>query len=146
MRLIRNLALVVLTLLWSLPMATAAEVELRQHARSQGLVDVVGFIETVTTIRQRGKLPDRYVTKAEAQKLGWRPGEDLCDSARGRSIGGDRFGNRERRLPEKKGRKYFEADLDFACGKRGAKRLVWSDDGLMYTTVDHYDSFQQVPK
>lgn len=146
MRLVRNLLLVLMALVWAAPPSSAGEAEIRGHARAQGLVDVAGFVDAVVTVRQRSKLPDRFLTKAEAQKLGWRPGEDLCDSARGRSIGGDRFGNRERRLPEKKGRKYFEADLDFACGKRGPKRLVWSDDGLMFTTVDHYDSFQQVPK
>ena len=145
MRLVRYLLLVAWAVLATGPLA-AAEAELRQHARAQGLVDVVGFVDTVTALRQRGKLPDRYVTKSEAQRLGWRPGDDLCDSARGRSIGGDRFGNRERRLPERKGRKYFEADLDFACGKRNADRLVFSNDGLRFVTVDHYRSFHEVPK
>ncbi|MCS6879518.1 MAG: hypothetical protein N2038_06020 [Geminicoccaceae bacterium] len=126
--------------------AGASEAELRLFARSEGIVDVEGFIETVQSLRKTKKLPPRYMTKAEARKLGWEPGVDLCTVARGRVLGGDRFGNREKKLPEKRDRKWFEADLDFFCGSRGPKRLVWSDDGLMYLTTDHYQTFKEVPK
>ncbi len=98
----------------------------------------------IDTVRQTGRLPDRYVTKREAETLGWQPGSDLCDVAPNRVIGGDRFHNREGRLPDAQGRRWFEADLDFACGRRGAKRLVYSSDGLIYLTVDHYESFVEV--
>lgn len=93
-----------------------------------------------------GSLPARYVTKREAEALGWRPGDDLCRVARGRVIGGDRFHNRERRLPEARGRSWREADLDFDCGRRGARRLVFSSDGLIFVTLDHYESFREVPR
>jgi hypothetical protein len=99
----------------------------------------------IEAVRRTGRLPDHYVTKREAEALGWRPGGDLCDVAQGRVIGGDRFQNREGRLPDAQGRRWFEADLDFACGRRGAKRLVYSSDGLIYLTVDHYESFVEVP-
>jgi ribonuclease T1 len=99
----------------------------------------------IEAVRQTGRLPDHYVTKREAEALGWRPGSDLCDVAPDRVIGGDRFQNREGRLPDAQGRRWFEADLDFACGRRGAKRLVYSSDGLIYLTVDHYESFVEVP-
>jgi guanyl-specific ribonuclease Sa len=63
---------------------------------------------------------------------------------KGKSIGGDRFGNRERQLPDG-GRKWREADLDYKGGQRGAKRLLYSDDGLRMVTVDHYATFREVP-
>ncbi len=87
------------------------------------------------------KLPGNYITKAEARKLGW-SGGDLRPYARDRTIGGDSFGNFEGLLPKKKGRVYYECDID-TLGKssRGAKRIVYSNDGLIYYTDDHYESF-----
>lgn len=147
--LLRRLRLLLAALLLLLPpagLALAGEAEVRAFARQIRLRDVDGFAEAVAALRATGRLPPRYVTKDEAEDLGWRPGSDLCDSAPGRTIGGDRFGNRERRLPDRRGRRWFEADLDFACGRRGAKRLVWSSDGLVYATIDHYETFREVPE
>jgi hypothetical protein len=134
-----------LTLLLLAAPALAGAPELHEFARRVGLEDVDGFIGAVQAIRGSGRLPERWITKEDAEERGWRPGEDLCDSAPGHAIGGDRFRNRERRLPERQGRRWREADLDFDCGRRGAKRLVWSNDGLIYVTIDHYDSFEEVP-
>lgn len=119
--------------------------DLRRFAREVGLRDVEGFVTTVTTLRRDGRLPDRYVTKNAASRAGWRPGDDLCRTSPGKAIGGDRFGNRERRLPSARDRIWYEADLDFHCGRRGARRLVWSSDGLIYVTTDHYETFRAVP-
>lgn len=119
---------------------------LTAFARRHGLDDVKGFVETVRSIEATGRLPKRYITKNEAERAGWRPGQDLCRSAPGRSIGGDRFGNREKRLPEAPGRRWTEADIDYDCGRRDAKRLVFSSDRLIYLTVDHYESFHEVPR
>ncbi len=90
------------------------------------------------------KLPPKFVTKREARSEGWRPGRDLwsVESLRGSSIGGDRFNNREGRLPEKRWR---EADLDYKGGHRGGKRLIFSGDGERFVTVDHYRTFVEVP-
>lgn len=90
------------------------------------------------------KLPPNFIAKAQARKLGW-SGGDLRPYARDKSIGGDRFGNYEGLLPAKKGRQYYECDID-TQGKsaRGAKRLVYSNDGLIYYTTDHYKSFTQL--
>ena len=87
-------------------------------------------------------LPENYITKKEAQALGW-TGGSLEPYASGKSIGGDRFGNREGVLPKKSGRSYTECDID-TLGKssRGAKRIVYSNDGLIYYTEDHYASFE----
>lgn len=141
------LRLVVLALLVAGPALARAPVDdLHQFARMAGLRDAEAFVETVTALRQDGQLPQRYLTKNEASRAGWRPGDDLCRAAPGKAIGGDRFGNREGRLPRASGRVWYEADLDFNCGRRGAKRLVWSSDGLIYVTTDHYQTFRPVPR
>lgn len=124
----------------------AERATLADFARAVGLNDIDGFVATVAAISGGGRLPARYVTKGEAERSGWRPGSDLCRHLPGRAIGGDRFGNREGRLPGAAGRRWTEADLDFNCGARGAKRLVFSNDGLIYVTVNHYQTFHAVPK
>ena len=89
-----------------------------------------------------GDLPQNFITKKEAQKLGW-SGGGLDDYAYGKCIGGDYYGNYEGLLPEKKGRSYHECDIDTLHKKsRGAKRIVYSTDGLIYYTDDHYESFE----
>ena len=88
-----------------------------------------------------GHLPDNFITKKEAESLGW-SGGGLDDYAYGCCIGGNRFGNYEGLLPEADGRTYTECDIDtMHASKRGAKRIVFSNDGLIYYTDDHYESF-----
>lgn len=88
-----------------------------------------------------GTLPQNYITKAEAQALGWEGGS-LLEYAPGKSIGGDWFGNYEGALPEAEGRTYTECDIDTAgADERGAKRIVFSNDGLIFYTEDHYQTF-----
>ena len=94
-------------------------------------------------IRRTGSLPQNFITKKQAGELGWQGG-DLWRYARGKSIGGDRFGNFERRLPDKKGRIWRECDIEYRGGARGAKRLIFSNDGLIFYTADHYESFERV--
>lgn len=99
--------------------------------------------EVSAYIHEFGHLPDNYITKKEAKKLGWKTEEgNLTVVAPGKSIGGDSFGNREGELPKKKGRKYYECDIDYTGGTRNAKRLVYSNDGLIYYTEDHYNTFE----
>ena len=97
--------------------------------------DVALYIHTY------GHLPKNFVTKNEARNKGWEGGS-LEDYFPGCSIGGDKFGNREGILPTKKGRTYTECDIDTKGKKsRGAKRIVFSNDGLIYYTDDHYETF-----
>ncbi|MGN0203471.1 MAG: ribonuclease domain-containing protein [Coprococcus sp.] len=101
--------------------------------------DVALYIHTY------GKLPENYMTKKEAQALGWdNKAGNLWDVAPGMSIGGDRFGNYEGLLPDADGRKYYECDIDYEGGYRGSKRIIFSNDGLIYYTEDHYESFEQL--
>lgn len=87
------------------------------------------------------KLPDNFITKSEARALGWEGGS-VEDYKEGAAIGGDKFGNREGILPDNS---YTECDID-TNGKssRGARRLVFSDDGQYYYTEDHYDSYVEI--
>ncbi|WP_046215264.1 ribonuclease [Paenibacillus wulumuqiensis] len=96
-------------------------------------------------LRQHGELPCNYITKKEAEQLGWDAGKGNLDKvAPGKSIGGDVFGNREGRLPRASGRKWHEADINYTSGFRGADRILYSSDGLIYKTTNHYKSFQQM--
>ncbi len=92
-------------------------------------------------IHQYGHLPENFITKRDAEKLGW-TGGSLEPYAPGKCIGGSRFGNYEGLLPAAPGRTYTECDID-TLGQpgRGAKRIVFSNDGLIYYTDDHYESF-----
>ena len=96
-------------------------------------------------LHEFGHLPDNYITKNEAKKLGWVASKgNLSVVAPGKSMGGDKFGNREGLLPKRKGRQYYECDIDYTGGERNGKRLIYSDDGLIYYTEDHYNSFEQI--
>ena len=100
------------------------------------------WVDVALYIHQYGCLPSNFITKKEAEKLGW-TGGSLEPYAPGMCIGGSRFGNYEGLLPEKDGRTYTECDIDtLGAEKRGAKRIVFSNDGLIYYTEDHYESFE----
>ena len=86
-------------------------------------------------------LPDNFITKEEARALGW-TGGSLEPYAPGMCIGGDRFYNSGKVLPVAAGRYYTECDINtLYAKKRGAERLIWSNDGLIYYTDDHYETF-----
>ncbi|MGQ8872323.1 ribonuclease domain-containing protein [Paenibacillus sp. TSA_86.1] len=105
----------------------------------------MGFQEVGDYIKEHHELPPNYITKKEARALGWEPSEgNLQQVAPGKSIGGDIFRNREGLLPNKKGRIWYEADIHYNGGKRGSDRILYSSDGLIYQTTDHYKSFQQI--
>ncbi len=91
------------------------------------------------------KLPDNYLTKQEARNSGWVSEEgNLWEVTEQMSIGGDRFGNREGLLPKADGRQWFECDVNYTGGYRGAERLVYSNDGLVFYTANHYESFEEI--
>lgn len=98
-----------------------------------------GKEEVAAYIAKHGKLPSNFITKSEANALGWKSGS-LEKYAPGKCIGGDRFYNREGLLPA--GKTYYECDIDtLGASKRGSKRIVFTKDGDIYYTSDHYESF-----
>ena len=104
--------------------------------------------EVALYIHTYGKLPSNYITKKEAEELGWKKkdGEagQLHVVAPGMSIGGSKYGNYEGLLPDADGRKYYECDINYVKGNRGAERIVYSNDGLIFYTGDHYETFEQL--
>jgi len=99
----------------------------------------------VSYLRQNHRLPEYYITKKKAREAGWdaRAG-NLCDVLPGKAIGGDRFSNREGRLPVANKRVWREADINYRCGRRGADRVLFASDGLIYVSRDHYQNFVRV--
>ena len=113
-----------------------ADVAIDEDGSYTSKEDVALYIHTY------GHLPGNFITKKEAQALGW-SGGSLESYAPGKCIGGSHFGNYEGLLPEAEGRSYTECDIDtLGAGSRGAKRIVFSNDGLIYYTGDHYESFE----
>ncbi len=93
-------------------------------------------------VKTNHKLPDFYITKNEARKQGWIPSKgNLCDVLPGKAIGGDKFSNREKQLP--KGNQYFEADVNYHCGNRNTDRIVFTKNGEVYLTKNHYKTFEK---
>ena len=100
--------------------------------------------EVAEYIATYDKLPSNYITKKEAQSLGWKTEGTLDEVASGKSIGGDYFGNYEGALPEVAGREYHECDIDYVEGNRNAKRIIYSNDRNIYYTDDHYKTFEHL--
>lgn len=121
-----------------------------QHGKSQDEVNQIdedGYYtskdDVALYIHTYNGLPKNFLTKNEARDLGWESNEgNLWDVTDRMSIGGDRFGNREGLLPKEDGRQYYECDISYEGGYRGAERLVYSNDGLIYYTADHYETFE----
>ncbi len=119
------------------PEATATETQTSpdEHGAYTTKADVAAYLVAY------GHLPENFISKDDARALGW-DGGGLDDVAYGKCIGGDRFGNYEGLLPDASGRMYTECDIDTLHeNSRGAKRIVFSNDGLIYYTSDHYESF-----
>lgn len=132
-----------------MPAVQAASCRETAHALNQRLWPKIDETELANMLdmlneSRNAQLPGKFVTKRQAQQSGWRPGKDLWSipALQFKSIGGDYFGNREGRLPHGNWR---EADLDYQGGHRGAKRLLFSREGLRRVTVDHYQTFVEVP-
>lgn len=104
------------------------------------IIDPQGIADYLYTY---GHLPDNFITKQEAQALGW-DRNYLSDVAPGKSLGGSHYGNYEGILPSAKGRKFYECDCWYKKGKRNAYRLVFSNDGHVWYTDDHYETFTEL--
>ncbi|MCI1497626.1 MAG: hypothetical protein LKH62_02465 [Atopobiaceae bacterium] len=96
-------------------------------------------------LHEYGELPPNFISKTKAKKAGWVPSEgNLDEVCPGMSIGGSVFYNDDGKLPDAEGRTWHECDIDYDGGMRGPERIVWSTDGLIYYTPDHYETFEQL--
>ena len=119
--------------------------EITSEAPREAAIDEAGTYDQADDVAlyiyTYNKLPSNYISKKEAKKLGWEGGS-VEQVAPGKCIGGDWYGNYEGLLPAKEGREYHECDIDtLGKKKRGAKRIIYSNDGLIYYTDNHYESF-----
>ena len=102
---------------------------------------------TIESVTEEIKLPDYYITKEEAKALGWKSKQaNLAEVAPGKMLGGNIYQNKEKLLPSKLGRSWYAADLDFDIGFRNNKRLFYSNDGLIFVSYDHGQTFYEIIK
>lgn len=149
MKLTKKILALLLTLVLSLGMFTAcAPTDSASSGDSQPAIAEDGNYtskdEVALYIHTYGHLPENYITKDEAYDLGWQSEGTLDEVAPGMSIGGDYYGNYEGVLPDEPGREYHECDIDYESGNRNGKRIVYSNDGNIYYTEDHYNSFEHL--
>ena len=142
-RLLALLMLLVLLPVWTLGEQTVTLSAADYPVTRSGWYD--SMEEVAVYIAAYHALPGNFITKNQAAALGWSSSAgNLWKVARGKSIGGDRFGNYEGQLPDRKGRTWKECDVNYAGGYRGGERLLYSSDWLIYYTGDHYSTFTQV--
>lgn len=149
MKLTKKILALLLTLVLSLGMFTAcAPTDSASSGDGQPAIAEDGSYtskdEVALYIHTYGHLPKNYITKDEAYDLGWKSEGTLDEVAPGMSIGGDYYGNYEGVLPDEPGREYHECDIDYESGNRNGKRIVYSNDGNIYYTEDHYNSFEHL--
>lgn len=149
MKLTKKILALLLTLVLLLGMFTAcAPTDSASSGDSQPAIAEDGSYtskdEVALYIHTYGHLPENYITKDEAYDLGWKSEGTLDEVAPGMSIGGDYYGNYEGVLPDEPGREYHECDIDYESGNRNGKRIVYSNDGNIYYTEDHYNSFEHL--
>ena len=149
MKLTKKILALLLTLVLSLGMFTAcAPTDSASSGDSQPAIAEDGSYtskdEVALYIHTYGHLPENYITKDGAYDLGWKSEGTLDEVAPGMSIGGDYYGNYEGVLPDEPGREYHECDIDYESGNRNGKRIVYSNDGNIYYTEDHYNSFEHL--
>lgn len=95
-------------------------------------------------LKYYGKLPEYYISPEQLKDLGWNFGDRPSQYASGRMLGGSVYGNDDRILPTKPGRVWYEADINYTLGRRNLHRILWSNDGLIFVTYDHYRTFYEI--
>lgn len=89
-------------------------------------------------------LPDYYITRDELLSLGWKKGKSPAKFAPGKMLTKGIYKNQDHHLPQIPGRIWYEADINYYSGRRNRHRLLWSNDGLLFVTYDHYETFLEI--
>ena len=96
------------------------------------------------TLMLKNDFPDYYILKEEALTKGWKPGKWLSNFVPEKMIISGRYYNDNQHLPQSVGRVWYEADINYKSGKRNGQRILWSNDGLIFVTYDHYETFYEI--
>ena len=117
------------------------------RTKQVGTVTAEGWNGADAWLMYKGRLPDNYITKKEALKLGWKSYKrNLNEVCPGKVIGGISYSNVEEKLPEKLNREWHEADFDYSDESRGSNRIFYSNDGLIFVSCDHGQTFYELVK
>lgn len=129
----------------SLPIHPSGRCEIKgMETITAGTATVDGAFGADWSIKYNGKLPDYYVTQNRAKECGWKPKKSPSNFIPGKMIGGDVYNNDDNRLPDDVGRIWYEADINYRNGHRNDQRIVWSNDGLVFVSYDHYKTFYEI--
>lgn len=121
---------------------TDIDADTKNASDGNSIEELTNEEKVISYVKSNHKLPDYYITKSEAKNQGWIASKgNLCEVLQGKAIGGDKFSNREKSLP--KGEQYYEADVNYNCGNRGADRIVFTKKGEVWLTKNHYKSFEK---
>lgn len=115
------------------------------RTKQAGTATAMGNSGVDTELFYFKRLPNYYVNKNTAYSAGWKKNhKKLDDVLPGKMIGGDQYYNDDNKLPSSPGRLWYEADIDYIGGKRNRKRILYSSDGLIFVTYDHYETFYEI--
>ena len=114
------------------------------QAIKAGTATIKGNFGADWCLKNEGELPDYYISKDEALKQGWKPGKWPSNFIENKSICGGVYNNDDGHLPCQTGRIWYEADINYKSGRRNTQRIVWSNDGLIFVTYDHYETFYEI--
>lgn len=121
---------------------TVEEFDAENSSDNYSIDELTKDDKVIAYVKSNHQLPDFYITKSEAKNKGWIPSKgNLCDVLKGKAIGGDKFSNREKQLP--KSEQYYEADVNYNCGNRNADRIIFTKNGDVWLTKNHYKSFEK---
>ena len=118
-------------------------IELMQ-AITAGTATINGAGGADWALKYNGTLPDYYVTKEDAEANGWKPSKWPSNFVPNKMITRGRYYNDDGHLPQAPGRIWYEADINYKTGKRNNQRVLWSNDGLIFVTYDHYGTFYEI--
>ena len=97
------------------------------------------------TLKYRDELPDYYISYQDAKERGFRNYlGNLSFVAPNRMVARGVYQNRNGHLPSKEGRIWYEADINYRGGFRNSQRVIYSNDGLLFVTYDHYMTFFEI--
>ena len=114
------------------------------QAIKAGTATINGLYGADWMLKYTGALPNDYVLKKDLELLGWRRGREVSKFAAGKIFCGGAYKNADQHLPQISGREWYEADINYRSGKRNAERILWSNDGLIFVTYDHYKTFYEI--